>query len=424
MAIPAMFTMASANCVATHTLAIGWDWWLPPNYAVHGRAIDQLFIAIFWLTMFIFVAVESVLIYFMVKYRHRGDAKKGVYTHGHLLLEVVWTIIPAVILVVLALVTKGVWENYRYAPQINRNDAAKILVIGQQFKWNVVYPGPDGKLGRYLIFPKPTDLKWPQVPPGKSFEFPNVPGPAYLKEEEARRLLNKYIDEINPLGKDFSDPAGEDDNWQDALARTLELPKDYPVEIHLGSKDVIHDFFLPDFRVKLDAVPGMRGLLYLTATRSSAELEKQTRHQYTLAELEALVKDPKIEVHIAIEAGSPQVAQDSTGLLYKYPGKHGGTIIRNEAQITSELDPDTNKTVFAELKEIGVETVVAYQPKFWELVCEELCGQGHYTMQDRVVVLEKDAYMQKWGPKPKMASAGASKAPGDEPAIVSVGTAR
>jgi hypothetical protein len=163
-------------------------------------------------------------------------------------------------------------------------------------------------------------------------------------------------------------------------------------------------------------------LLYFTATASSAELEKETRREYTLADLESLVKDPKLEIHVAIDAGSPQAKQDATGFLYKYPGKHGATIIRNEAQITPDPDPDTNKTVFAELKEIGVEKVIGYQPKYWDLVCEELCGLGHSQMQGRVVVLEKDAYMRKWGPKPKAASTAAGI--GNAPTLVSAAASR
>ncbi len=398
-----------------YPLAIGWDWWLPPNYAVHGRAIDQLFIAIFWLTMVIFVGVEAGLIYFMVKYRRRPDRQKAIYSHGNTRLEMIWTIVPAIILIYLALVTKGVWENYRYAPNVDHEKAPKILVIGQQFIWNVVYPGPDKKLGRYLIYPRPTDLKWPTVPEGRSFSFPTVPGPAYLKEAEAIRVLNKYVDEINPLGKDFSDTAGKDDDWQSALNRPLEIPKGEPVEINIGSKDVIHDFYLPNFRVRLDAVPGMRGVIYLTATTSSTELEKQSRREYSLAEMETLLKDPKNEMRIAIDASSPHAEQDANGFLYKYPDKskkkRGATIIREHAVIPL-VDEDTGKPIVQELREIGVENVVAYAPKYWDIVCAELCGVGHSKMKGSIIVLERDEYEKKYG-TPATTAAGA-------PSIVAV----
>lgn len=403
--------VVSISPLSFHPLAIGWDWWLPPNYAVHGRAIDQLFIAIFWLTMVIFVVVEAVLIWFMWKYRHRPDRRKGIFTHGNTRLEMIWTIIPTVILVFLSLITKGVWDNYRYAPGIDHQKAPKILVVGQQYKWNVIYPGPDGKMGRYLIYPRPTDLRWPAVPDGASFEFPPVPGPAYIKEAGALVVLNKYIDEINPLGKDFSDPAGLDDDWKGSLNHPLEIPKDVPVEISIGSKDVIHDFYLPNFRVRLDAVPGMRGVIYLTATTSSAELEKQTRREYSLTELQSVLKDPKKEMRIAIESSSPHAVEDSTGIRYKYPGKRGSTIIRNGAIINTSPDEESQKTVFQELSEIGVDKVVAYEPKNWDLVCAELCGVGHSEMKGTVIVLEPDEYRKKYGPHPATAAARANPIP-------------
>ncbi len=404
--LPFLAAGASIRLPSLHPLAIGWDWWLPPNYSVHGKAIDQLFIAIFWLTMVIFIVVEAVLIWFMWKYRHRGDQRKGVFTHGNTKLEMIWTIIPAIILIFLSLITKGVWDNYRYAPNINHETAPKILVVGQQYKWNVIYPGPDGKMGRYLIYPKPTDLKWPALPEGASFEFPPVPGPAYIKEADALVVLNKYIDEINPLGKDFSDPAGLDDDWRQALNHPLEIPKGIPVEISIGSKDVIHDFYLPNFRVRLDAVPGMRGVIYLTATTSSAELEKQSRREYSVDELQSiLVKDPKKDMRIAIEPSSPHAWQDPDGAIrYKFPGKRGKTIIRNGSLIPIDVDDETQKTVFQGLKEIGVDKVVAYEPKNWDLVCAELCGVGHSDMKGTVIVLEPDEYQKKYGPHPATAA--------------------
>src|SRR5207237_6406317 len=127
----------------------------------------------------------------------------------------------------------------------------------------------------------------------KPYMFAGVPGPAYLPYKDAVDAINKYIDSTNPLGKDFSDPDGKDDDWKNALAREIILPKNRPIEIVLSSKDVLHDFFLPNFRVKLDAVPGMRGHIYFTATQSSAEREKETRRIYTPDELAQALKRPE-----------------------------------------------------------------------------------------------------------------------------------
>ena len=154
-----------------------WDWWLPPDRSKHGHGIDTLFNVTFWITMVTFVAVEIVLVVFLIKYRHRPDKKKAVFTHGNTRLEMWWTITPALVLAGLAIANKGVWDRLRFNPEGKNPDKATILVIGQQFKWNVVYPGKDNKLGRYLMFPKPTDARWPQ-----GIKFAGVAGPARLDD--------------------------------------------------------------------------------------------------------------------------------------------------------------------------------------------------------------------------------------------------
>lgn len=398
---------------ASTLLAFGSDWWLPPDYSPHGHAIDSLFLLIFWITMAVCIGCETLLIYFMIRYRHDPTRKKGVFTHGHTNLEMTWTIIPALIFLFIVMYSKNVWENYRNSPLASDPDRAQILVIGQQFKWNVIYPGPDGKLGRYLLFPKTTDLKWPVVPAGASFDFPPVPGPAYMKEEDARRVLNDYIDQINPLGKDFSDPVGVDDDWQNALSRPLEIPKGRTIDITLGSKDVIHELSLPNFRVKLDAVPGMKGHLVFVAEKSSAEFEKLTDRQYSLEELAPLIATE--DWQIVVGPTSPKAFHERHGhrdWLYK---DADGTIIRNGSLIPSAPD-ETGKTVIQKLRAIGVTQIEAFKPKYWDLVCGELCGQGHYTMQDKVIVLEDAAYRKKYGPNataaaPAVTVAAAAGAP-------------
>src|SRR5206468_12178640 len=116
---------------------------------------------------------------------------------------------------------------------------ATILVIGQQFKWNVIYPGKDGKLGAYLKFPKPTDPRWPG-----GITFAGVKGPAMLKYDDAIKQINNYLNDVNPLAKDMDDPAGKDDDYEKQPGRPIYIPAGRPTEVQLSSKDVIHDFFL------------------------------------------------------------------------------------------------------------------------------------------------------------------------------------
>jgi heme/copper-type cytochrome/quinol oxidase subunit 2 len=377
----------------------GWtQWWLPPDRSTHGRGIDVLFYWTFWITMIVFVVVEIVLVVFLIKYRHKADRPKGIFTHGNTRLEMCWTLAPAVIFIALAVANKGVWERLRFNPDGNRPDKATILVIGQQFKWNVVYPGPDGKLGRYLMFPKPTDLRWPG---GK--KFAQVDGPGFLPYDKAIGAINSYIEQQNPLGKDFDDPDGKDDNWEKAPGRAIHIPVDRPVEVQLGSKDVIHSFFLPNFRVKLDAVPGLRGKIVFTSKMTSAS--REVPKSYSIAELETAAADPaNRELTLKIDATTPQAQPYKSGEMiryYRYVDKDGKTIVRDGMTLGDPNRPADRVEMVKRLKDAGITQVSAYQPGYWDLVCEELCGQGHFTMQGQLIVLSQDEYAEKFEGKKK-----------------------
>ena len=379
----------------------GWgQWWLPPDRSTHGKDIDSLFYWIFWITMITFVVVELVLVYFLIKYRYRADRKKGIFTHGNTRLEMAWTLAPALILAVLALGSKKVWDNYRYSPTLSDPNRAKVLVIGERFKWNIVYPGPDGKFGRYLIYPKPSDPTWPVGANGQPVNFRGVPGPASLAYRDAMNAIREYILNENPLGKDFADPDGKDDNFEKQPGRPMFIPVNRPVEVQLGSKDVIHDFFLPNFRVKLDAVPGMRGKVMFTATMTSKEMESVTRREYPIDEVITMLKNPaNKELTIAIEEGMPgaenyKPPRGSAFMRYADPEKR--TIVRHAGTIT----PD----VAAKLKTAGVAKVTAYLPGYWDLVCEELCGEGHSKMQGQVIVVSQQEYDAMMRDKPSGAA--------------------
>jgi heme/copper-type cytochrome/quinol oxidase subunit 2 len=379
-----------AGPVRAADVGSGWaSWWLPPVRSAHGPEIDSLFTLIFWITMVVFVGVELTLLVFCIKYRHRPDRAKAHFTHGNTRLEMAWTLAPAVILAALALLSKRVWDNYRYSAASEDPGRAKLLVIGQQFKWNVVYPGKDGKFGRYLIWPKATDALWPPGPDGKPVKYAGVDGPAsFGNYDKARSAIATYIDTMNPLGKDFTDPDGKDDDYQAALAREIILPVNRPIEVQLSSKDVIHDFFLPNFRVKLDAVPGMRGYLYFTAKMTSEQREQASRRDYSIDELmEALKRPENSELTISIPRDAPGASYDTRAHQTLYRDSKKATIIRDGRVISPEIAQ--------KLKDAGVTKVTAYQPGYWDLVCEELCGQGHYTMQGRVRVVSQEEYDKK-----------------------------
>ncbi|HMB96020.1 MAG TPA: cytochrome c oxidase subunit II [Tepidisphaeraceae bacterium] len=381
----------------------GWGkWWLPTVRSVHGPQMDSLFYWIFWITTIAFVAVEGTLLVFLIKYRSRPERKKAFFTHGNTRLEMAWTLAPAVILALLALFSKKAWDNYRYSPSADDPNRVQILMIGQQFKCNVIYPGPDGKLGKYLLYPKPTDAKWPIGADGKDVMFQNVPGPASLGYDEAVKAIDSYIDSVNPEGKDYSDPAGKDDNYEEALGRKLFIPVNRPIEVQVSSKDVIHDFFLPNFRVKLDAVPGMRGHVYFTATTTSAQRRKENGvHTVKLDDLMTFIRSGGDWV-ISIDENAPGTDEnknkDKTGWRYVNPAKKKASLVRDG----SPMDPAGAADLVEKLKAAGVTEINLADSGAWELVCEELCGQGHNTMTAPLIVLSQQEYDAKNFDKPAM----------------------
>jgi len=186
--------------------------WLPEGVSSVAPAIDRLFYIILWITGVVFIAVEGVLLVFLVRYRQR-PGRRAAYTHGNSLAETIWTVIPALILVWLAFFNQRIWAQVRGTPP---PADLEVEITAEQFAWNIRYPGADGRFGR-------TD----------------------------RALVDQVT---NPLGIDRSDPAAHDDV---VTLNQLHLPVDQTALIYLKSKDVIHSFFVPQFRFKQDAVPGM-----------------------------------------------------------------------------------------------------------------------------------------------------------------------
>jgi cytochrome c oxidase subunit 2 len=115
--------------------------WLPENIATYGQEIDDLFYLIYYITGAAFLLVTVLTIVFLVMYRQR-PGHKAVYSHGNTALEMAWTIVPAVILVVLTFLSIPTWSKTK--SRIPESDL-HIRILAKQFNWEVTYPGPDGK---------------------------------------------------------------------------------------------------------------------------------------------------------------------------------------------------------------------------------------------------------------------------------------
>lgn len=191
---------------------LGHYWWFPPPISEHGLAYDRQFMATLWVTGIIFFLAQMALGYAIIRFRDRGGVAR--YTHGNNLLEALWTSATAVLFIGLVLAGTHIWAAVHFddAPP----NAMKIEVLSKQFAWAFRYSGPDGKFGR-------TDLK-------------------QINDQGG-----------NPFGIDANDPAGKDD----LTSASLKVPVGKPILLILKSKDVIHNFFVRELRLKQDLVPGM-----------------------------------------------------------------------------------------------------------------------------------------------------------------------
>ena len=191
-------------------------WWTPEAVTQNGHEIDRLLMFIFWLTLAVFIATQAVYIYFIVKYRHRKGVK-AVYSHGNNRLEIIWTTIPAAIFILLAVYSDKLWLQIRGKAPAN---SLQIDIVAYQFGFHIRNPGVDDALGA-------SNMAW--VTMG----------------------TNNFG--LNPDPKQH-DPRSDDDYQSE---NQLTLPVGRPVNVILRSQDVIHAFYVPEFRMYQDIVPGM-----------------------------------------------------------------------------------------------------------------------------------------------------------------------
>ncbi|HYW43385.1 MAG TPA: cytochrome c oxidase subunit II [Bryobacteraceae bacterium] len=201
-----------AIAVATAYFFFARTWWFPPPISQHGLAYDAQFNRTLLVVGIIFILAQFALGYVIWKFRN--DGRRAGYSHGNNKLETLWTSATAILFLGLVVMGSKIWASVHFdeAPP----DAMTIEVMSKQFAWNFRYPGPDGKFGH-------TDLK----------------------------LINDSAG--NPMGLDDKDPASKDD----IVSASLKVPAGKPIKLILHSRDVIHNFFVRELRLKQDIVPGM-----------------------------------------------------------------------------------------------------------------------------------------------------------------------
>ena len=217
---------------------------LPALAAVNGAQIDGL---IGWTHIFmllLFVGWGGFFVYCLIRYRRSRQPVAnytGVRSHASNYAEVAVAVVEAILLVGFSI---PLWAA-RVDHRPSESESLLVEVTGEQFAWNVHYAGPDGKFGR-------TDIK----------------------------LLDL---QSNPLGLDRDDPSAKDDV---TTLNQLYLPVNKPIIVRLRSKDVIHSFGVPEFRVKQDAVPGLTIPIWFIPNVTTAEMRTRTGNtefQYEIA---------------------------------------------------------------------------------------------------------------------------------------------
>jgi len=250
----------------------------------HGPSLDKLFFVTLVITGIVFIITHIALFYFAYKYHHRKGVKASFMPHDNK-LEIIWTAIPAFAMFALVINGLVVW-NKVMADVGPDEEYMEIEAMGYQFAWALRYPGADDKLGTRNY---------------------------------------KLISSTNLMGQDWKDVK----NLDDFQPSELVLPKGKKIRVRITARDVLHDFYLPQFRVKMDAVPGLPTYFVFTPSKTTEEYREE---------------------------------------LSKYP----------EYQVPADpADPN------------GPKKWEAFE---YELACAELCGSGHYSMKKIVRIVEQDEY--------------------------------
>jgi len=209
-----------------------YDGYTLPVASEHGVHTDNEF----WVTMAVivvaFTIISIIMFVFIYQYQYREGQKAKFFPDNHY-LELAWTIIPAIVLAVLIFTGLRTWNDIT-APA--GKDAEVIEVIGQQFAWTARYPGKDKELGKVNF---------------------------------------QLIDASNEFGLDLTD----NKTFDDFKSLELHLPVDQEILLKIRAKDVLHSVYLPHFRVKMDAVPGMPTHFKFKATKTTKQMRDDLGNQ-------------------------------------------------------------------------------------------------------------------------------------------------
>lgn len=262
--------------------------------AEHGKHVDNLMWISLAIIFFVQTFTQALLHYFGFKYRGRKDRKALFYSDNNK-LEAIWTFIPVVVLA--SLILYGMWAWNEIMDFSDEDDVLYVEVYAKQFGWDIRYAGKDNTLGKANV---------------------------------------RFIEGVNVVGVDMSDPNAQDD----IMARELRLPLGKKVVLKMRSQDVLHSAYMPHFRAQMNCVPGMITQFAFTPTITTAEMREK--------------KD----------------------------------IVKKINNI-NKLRMDWSEERIAN----GEEALDPYEFDYL-LLCNKICGASHYNMQAKIVVVEEDEFNQ------------------------------
>ncbi len=202
---------------------------LGPASSVHGKTLDTMFWTTFAITFVVFLATQILLFTFLFKYKGSDKRKAYYYPHNNT-IEKIWTVAPAIVLTILVVFGFLTWRKITNTVDAKGEVASlNVDITGHQFAWELRYPGKDGKLGKKSV---------------------------------------KLVSGTNKLGINYEDK----NSFDDLAADTIVLPVNKSVRLNIIAQDVIHSVYMPNFRVQINAVPGLPTYFKFTPTKTTAQM--------------------------------------------------------------------------------------------------------------------------------------------------------
>jgi cytochrome c oxidase subunit II len=251
-----LFGVVMLGCTVSYAISPWMGWGLPDGVSSHASHVDFLYYVILAFVTFFFILTEGILVYFMWAYSQSESGKRPVHEkaefpgflkpltnllHSQHHVELAWTFVPAAILIYIAVAQVNTWADIKY---VSANKDAKdadgkpatrtqIAVSARQFEWRMRYPSSE----RFTNWMK--DIKDPKIK------------------------------------KDYDEFATKPHNDDVHVVNELHIWKNHPVVVHLSTRDVIHSFNLPHFRVKQDALPGKQIPVWFVPIKANCQWDKK-----------------------------------------------------------------------------------------------------------------------------------------------------